>query len=345
MPREKKSVTFFGNQYSNEGVRPDPEKVRDIQKMPTPQNKEELHSFIGGLMQYLSQFTPNFADRAHHLRELLKQDVPWVWEPSHQKCFEELKTAVTKPICLKYYDTTKSLSLEVDASQKGLGAALVQDGKPIAFGSKTLTKCQSRYSNMEREMLVVVWGIERYHTYLYGRAFTVVSDHKPLEIICGKPLRSAPPRLQRMLTKIQGYDFKVTYRPGKDMLLADTLSRLPNPDNNEEVQLDLKVDAVTGPQDDEIVDIGPVDAFAGQASGLLNSLMSLMKLCEDVLLKSFRNYDSSPFAHNSGLNNKLIPCGPVWPEVCWELFDWVRPAHVDNRHQFTQYWIFLCLLD
>ena len=248
---KQKSVTFFGNQYSNEGVRPDPEKVRDIQKMPTPQNKEELHSFIG-LMQYLSQFTPNFADRAHHLRELLKQDVPWVWEPSHQKCFEELKTAVTKPICLKYYDTTKSLSLEVDASQKGLGAALVQDGKPIAFGSKTLTECQSRYSNIEREMLAVVWGIERYHTYLYGRAFTVVSDHKPLEIICGKPLRSAPPRLQRMLTKIQGYDFKVTYRPGKDMLLADTLSRLPNPDNNEEVQLDLKVDAVTGPQDDEI---------------------------------------------------------------------------------------------
>ena len=218
---KQKSVTFFGNQYSNEGVWPDPEKVRDIQKMPTPQNKEELHSFIG-LMQYLSQFTPNFADRAHHFRELLKQDVTWVWEPSHQKCFEELKTAVTKPICLKYYDTTKPLSLEVDASQKGLGAALVQDGKPIAFGSKTLTECQSRYSNIQREMLAVVWGIEGYHTYLYGRAFTVVSDHKPLEIICSKPLRSAPPRLQRMLTKIQGYDFKVIYRPGKDMLLADT---------------------------------------------------------------------------------------------------------------------------
>ena len=95
---------------------------------------------------------------------------------------------------------------------KGLGACLVQEGKPIAFASKTLTKTQSNYSNIEREMLAVVYGIERFTSYLYGRFFTVVSDHKPLEMISRKPIIAAPPRLQRMWLKIQGYDYAVTYR-------------------------------------------------------------------------------------------------------------------------------------
>ena len=146
--------------------------------------------------------------------------------------------------CLKYYDRRATVELEVDASQKGLGAALVQNGKPVAFGSKTLTGCQSRYSNIEREMLAVVYGIQRYHTYLYARPFIIFSDQKPLETICAKPIHAAPPRLQWMLLQIQGYNFKVKYRPGDTMVLADTLSRLPNPENNAEIELDLRVDGI-----------------------------------------------------------------------------------------------------
>ena len=114
----------------------------------------------------------------------------------------------------------------------------------VSNGSKTLTECHSRYSNIEREMLAVVYGIQRYHTYLYARPFIIFSDQKPLETICAKPIHAASPRPQRMLLQIQGYNFKVKYRPGETMVLADTLSRLPNPENNSEIELDLRVDGI-----------------------------------------------------------------------------------------------------
>ena len=87
--------------------------------------------------------------------------------------------------------------------------------------------------------------MERFHTYLYGRSFTIITDHKPLEMICNKPIASAPPRLQRMLVKIQGYDYSVKYRPGNEMIMSDVLSRLPNPSERSEVQLDLRVDELS----------------------------------------------------------------------------------------------------
>ena len=128
---------------------------------------------------------------------------------------------------------------------KGLGIALVQTGLPVAFGSKTLTEYQSRYSNIDREMLAIVHGIQRYHTYLCGRPFKVITDHKPLITICANALHAAPPRLQRMLMKIQGYNFEIEYRPGDKIILTDTLSRLPNPINNGDVDLDMRVDGLT----------------------------------------------------------------------------------------------------
>ena len=127
---------------------------------------------------------------------------------------------------------------------KGLGIALVQNGRPVAFGSTILTECQSRYSNIDREMLAIVHGVQRYHTYPHGGPFKVISDHKPLVTICAKSLHAAPPRLQRLLLKIQGYNFTIEYRPGDKMILADTLSRLPNPISNDDVDLDVRIDSL-----------------------------------------------------------------------------------------------------
>ena len=236
-------VSFFGNSYTPDGIKPDPDKVRDIRNMPSPQSKEDVQRFLG-LLTYLSPFIPQLADKTHVLHSLVKEDVPWTWDTDQQTSFETLKKVIYEDSCLKYFDRRAAMELEVDASHKGLGAALVQNGKPVAFGSKTLTECQSRYSNIEREVLAVVYGIQRYHTYLYARPFIIFSDQKPLETICAKPIHAAPPRLQRMLLQIQGYNFKVKYRPGDTMVLADTLSRLPNPENNAEIELDLRVDGI-----------------------------------------------------------------------------------------------------
>ena len=117
----------------------------------------------------------------------------------------------------------------------------MQDKTPIAFASKALTDTESRHANTERELLAVVYGCERFHTYLYGRSFIAESDHKPLESIQLKHLTSAPPRLQQMLLCLQPYDVTIKYRPGKQMQVADALSRLspeesaPIPDLNVQI--------------------------------------------------------------------------------------------------------------
>ena len=153
--------------------------------------------------------------------------------------------------CLSYYHPQKETVLEVDVSQKGLGACLLQDNKPVAFASKTLTPTQSAYSNIERETLAIVNGVTKFHTYLFGKPFVIITDHKPLLMIHSKPLKSAPPRLQRLLVKIQGYDFQLVYRPGNQVIIADVLSRLPNPEKNDEIPLDVTVDDIMLEVDDE----------------------------------------------------------------------------------------------
>ena len=121
------------------------------------------------------------------------------------------------------------MTVQVDASQVGLGAALLQNGKPIAFASKALTETECQYANIEREMLAAVFGAERFHTFtstpcIYGQSFTIKSDHKPLESISRKNLADTPAWLQCMMLCLQGYDFTIRYCPGKEMVIPDTLS-------------------------------------------------------------------------------------------------------------------------
>jgi hypothetical protein len=128
----------------------------------------------------------------------------------------------------KYCGLIQAISVltQVDASTKGLGATLLQEDRPVDFASKDLTDVESRYANIKRELLAFVYGCEKFHTYLYGRSFTVQSDHKPLKYIHLKHLTSAPPRLQRMLLRLQPYRLTIKYRQGAYMEIADALSRL-----------------------------------------------------------------------------------------------------------------------
>ncbi|KAI8487979.1 hypothetical protein Bbelb_344270 [Branchiostoma belcheri] len=230
---KESECTFFGMIYSADGVKPDPEKVEAITNMEEPRDKKELRSFLG-LIQYMSSFIPRLADHTASIRELLKEDVEYDWCASHTRDFNKIKQLISEDITLQYYDREKPVTLQVDASMKGVGAALLQEGGPIAFASKALTPAESRYANIEREMLAVVYGCEKFKTYLYGRRFTIESDHKPLEQIDRKNLTKAPARLQRLLLRIQEYDYHLKYKPGNEMLVADALSRL-SPSEKEEM--------------------------------------------------------------------------------------------------------------
>ena len=148
---------------------------------------------------------------------------------------------IFKETSLTYFNPSKETSLQVDALNKGLGAVLLREGKPIAFASKALTETDQRYANIERELLAVVFGCERFRTNLYGCKFQVESDHKPLEMINLKNLIAVPSHLQRMLLRLQEYDLSIIYRPGKEMTLADGFSRLPNKKTKEEINLNVRV--------------------------------------------------------------------------------------------------------
>lgn len=231
---KQKEIKFYGIICSENGARPDPEKVSALQNMKSPQNKQELQSFLG-LTTYMSTFIKNASELTSPLRELLKKDIIFEWNASHDIAFDKIKQAISDQITLAYFDSKRPITVQVDASLKGLGATLIQGGQPVAFASKALTDEESRYANIERELLAVVYGCERFHTYLYGQTFTVESDHKPLASIQHKHLKAAPPRLQRMLLRIQPYDLQIKYIPGKDMTIADALSRL-SPETNDEIK-------------------------------------------------------------------------------------------------------------
>ena len=193
------------------------------------------------MANYLGRFTPHLATLSAPPRDLCKSDVPYDWGPEHDAAFSALKKTISSSEVLRYYDNTKPLILQVDASQRGLGAALLQDNGPIAFSSKSLTETEGRYTNIEREMLGIVFGLERFQQYVYGRHVDVHTDHKPLEAISGKHLINAPPRLARMLLRIRQYDATIKYVPGRDIPLADALSRV-NPCNTGPIQgIDLSV--------------------------------------------------------------------------------------------------------
>ena len=171
-----------------------------------------------------------------------KKDVTFYWDDQLTQSFQEIKHLLKKQRSkpLGYYDRRKEVIVQADASLRGLGACLIQDGKPIAFASKSLTGAESHYANIERELLAVVFACIRFNTYLQGRRFTVQSDHKPLEMIHLKSMHNAPPRLQRMLLQLQKYDMKIEYKPGSEMLLADALLRCPAR-YSQEIKLDLRV--------------------------------------------------------------------------------------------------------
>lgn len=218
------SLSFMGHLVTSEGLCPDPEKVRAIEEMPRPTDVAGVQR-LGGFVNYLAKFLPKISEVMAPIRNLTKADVPWTWSEVQEQAFERVKQMVTKAPVLRYYDMHKPLVIQCDASEKGLGAALLQEDHPLAYVSRALTDTETRYAQIEKELLAVVYACERFHQYTFGQHVTVLSDHRPLEAIAKKELVNCPKRLQNMLMRLQRYDVSIVYHPGKKMYLADTLSR------------------------------------------------------------------------------------------------------------------------
>ena len=230
-----KECNFFGMLYAPDGVKPRPDQVQAIKNLEPPKDKKEPHTFLR-MATYMSSFIPKLANHTVPLRDLLKENVDFAWNPSHSKAFEKVKSLISNSTTLAYYNRNETVVLHVDASIKGLGAALFQNNRPIALASKALTPAETRYANIERELLAVVYGCEKFHSYLYGTSFLVQSDHRFPEQIHKKNLTQAPPRLQRMLLRLSPYDCVIKYLPGRE-----TVTRLSPLDEFEALDMNVKV--------------------------------------------------------------------------------------------------------
>ncbi|KAJ0179821.1 hypothetical protein K1T71_004412 [Dendrolimus kikuchii] len=223
-------VKYLGHIFSQEGVKVDPSKVKAICEMPTPTCINELQRFMG-MVNYLSPFIPNLSNENSLLRSLLSKNNTWIWSEQHDAEFNKIKSLITNTPVLAYYDPDKNITLSVDASKDAMGAVLLHEKQPIAYASASLTKCQQNYAQIEKEMLSILFGCMKFHQYVYGRKITVETDHKPLITMFKKALQDTPPRLQRIMLRLQPYDLNVIYKSGKYLYIADTLSRAPLPDN------------------------------------------------------------------------------------------------------------------
>ena len=170
--------------------------------MKPPGNANELKTFLG-FIQYLGKFMPNMATESAPLRELLEKNVAWHWDQLQEESFQKLKQMVSSTPILGYYDPSKPLCLSVAASSKGLGAVLLQDEKPPAYASRALTPTQQRYAQIEKETLAIVYGVQNFHQYIYGRTTDDETDPKPLQYILNKPLHEATLKLQKMMLILQ----------------------------------------------------------------------------------------------------------------------------------------------
>uniref|UniRef100_A0A8C7UJR4 ribonuclease H n=1 Tax=Oncorhynchus mykiss TaxID=8022 RepID=A0A8C7UJR4_ONCMY len=204
-------VSYFGHLL----IKPDPQKISAIKEMEPPKNCAELETVLG-MVNYLAKFAPSLSNANARLCQLLKQSSEFLWDKQHDIAFQNVKNLITRepgPI-LAYYDPDKELRLQVDASKYGLGAVLLQEGKPIGYVSKSLTDCEINYPQIEKELYAIWFRCKLFHQYIYGRQVIVESDLKLLESIMRKRLAAAPPRLQRMILQLQKYDFTITHRPG-----------------------------------------------------------------------------------------------------------------------------------
>ena len=232
-----RSIEYLGYIISADGVKPNPKKLEAVIAAPTPTDVSQLRSFIG-LMNYYGKFIPNLASVLSPLYRLLQKNVVWRWGKQQRDAFEQAKESLVSGTVLQHYDPDKDLVVSCDASPYGIGAVLAhreEDGteRPISYASRSLAAAEKRYSQLDKEGLAIVFAVKKFHNFLYGRQFTIYSDHKPLQYIFGatQPVPAlASARIQRWALLLSAYNYKIQYKSGKEISHADGLSRLPLPD-------------------------------------------------------------------------------------------------------------------
>jgi len=225
----RKEMGFLGHVITSEGVKPNPAKIQAITEFPIPKTRKEIKQFLG-LLGYYRKFINNFAKITKPLTACLKKNTSIKHnDPEYQECFNTCKQLLTNAPILQYPDFEKEFQVTTDASDVALGAVLSQinDRKadlPIAFASRTLNDSERKLSTIEKELLAILFALKTFRPYLYGRRFTLFTDHRPLQWLFS--LKDCSSKLFRWRLKLSDYDFVIKYKPGSTNHVADALSRI-----------------------------------------------------------------------------------------------------------------------
>ena len=227
------TAPFMGHVLTPDGLKPSDEIASAVINMPQPEDK--------GMITYLSKFCPHLSEVVRPLRDLTHIKLEFLWTDQHTEAFKRAKQLVSEAPCLRYFDVHAPVVLQVDASEYGLGAALLQptdnltdstdvQWQPVAYSSSSFIPAEQRYAQIEKETLAIVRAFHKFDQLLFGKSnITVHSDHKLLEVIFKRPLASVPHHLQSMMLILQRYTFQVEYHKGSTLHITDTLSRAPLP--------------------------------------------------------------------------------------------------------------------
>lgn len=223
------SVDFVGHRVGGNRIEPRTALVQTTKEYPRPETKKQIRSFLG-LVGYYRKFIPNFSSRAAVLTDLTRGKSPTKikWKDAHEFAFQDLKQALQNPPVLRPPHWEQEFILQVDASNRGLGAILSQQDKeglehPIAYASRKLQPREEKLSTTEKECLGIVWAVELFRYYLFGRKFRLQTDHNPLVWL--NQVRDKNRKLLRWSITLQEYDMDVEHKSGKNNSNVDALSR------------------------------------------------------------------------------------------------------------------------
>ena len=224
--RHQPSVKFMVHLLTSQGLIPDPKKIQAILQMPELEDVTALKRFLG-MVTYLAKFMPHLQEMTEQLRRLEDKNVEFQWLDQHSIAMNRIKKFLTEGPVLCYYDMSRPVTVQCDASQSGLGAVLLQYGQPVCYASCVLTDTESRYAQIEKELLAITWVCGKFDQYLYGwDKVTVETDHEPLKPVFQRAIHKSPKCLQRMHLAVQKYNLEVQYKKGSLKYIADALSRV-----------------------------------------------------------------------------------------------------------------------
>ena len=352
----KTSIVYLGHVITPEGIKTDPDKIKAIKHIAPPRSKKEVRSLLGSASWY-RRFVPRFAQITAPLVKLTKKDERWTWNLEQEEAFRQLKGALMRSPVLACPDFTKPFQLHTDASEKGIGAALIQvqddQERVIAYASRTYNSAEAKYCTTEKECLAVVWGINKFRYYLEGYPFMVITDHQCLRWLA--ELQKPSGRLSRWAVDLQQYSFSIRYRSGAENTLADSLSRNPLPiaDESEAANMatenvepctwyaNKKAEVKKRPTDFpeyRIQDGQMYRYFPGTSN--VDDTIKTWKLCvpKPQRKQVLEELHDPPEAGHLGITKTIARAlhSYYWPGIIQDVRNYVRNCVLCKRHKFDQ---------